>query len=54
MLRNLIADEQGASMVEYALLVSLIALIAVAAVQVFGSELSSEFSEIASSVSAAN
>ena len=43
-------DEEGASMVEYALLVVLIALIALVAVQLAGSELSLTYSEIASSV----
>ena len=42
--------EEGASMVEYALLVVLIALIALVAVQLAGSQLSQTYSEIASSV----
>ncbi len=45
--------EKGASMVEYALLVVLIALVALIAVQLAGTELSSTYSEIASSVESA-
>jgi len=44
------SDDQGASMVEYALLVILIAIIALVAVQLAGNELSTTYSEIASSV----
>lgn len=43
-------DQTGASLVEYALLISLIALVAFAAVATFGGELSSEYSEIAESL----
>jgi pilus assembly protein Flp/PilA len=43
-------DDTGASMVEYALLVILVALVALIAVQLAGTELSSTYSEIASSV----
>ena len=42
-----IKDEKGASMVEYALLVVLIAIVALVAVQLAGDEVSSTFSEIA-------
>ena len=41
-------DEKGASMVEYALLVVLIAIVALVAVQLAGNEVSSTFSEIGS------
>jgi pilus assembly protein Flp/PilA len=41
-------DEKGASMVEYALLVVLIAIIALVAVALAGEQVSSTFSEIAS------
>lgn len=41
-------------MVEYALLVSLIAIVAIAAVQLLGQNLSSEYNDIATSVAAAN
>ena len=40
-------DEKGASMVEYALLVVLIAIVALVAVSLAGDEISSVFSEIA-------
>ena len=40
-------DEKGASMVEYALLVVLIAIVALVAVSIAGDEVSSVFSEIA-------
>jgi Flp pilus assembly pilin Flp len=46
--------ESGASMVEYALLIVLIAIIAFVAVTLAGEELSAAFSDIASSVDAAN
>lgn len=48
-LKNLIqtSDEQGASLVEYALLVALIALVAVVAITTFGSKLSTSYSDIA-------
>ena len=41
-------EERGASMVEYALLVVLIAIIAIVAITLAGSEISSTFSDIAS------
>jgi pilus assembly protein Flp/PilA len=41
-------EEKGASMVEYALLVVLIAIVALVAVQIAGTEVSETFSEIAS------
>ena len=49
-LLGLFNDEHGASMVEYALLVVMIALVAFAAVALAGSELSSTYSEIASNL----
>ena len=42
-----LTDETGASMVEYALLVVLIAIVAIAAVNLAGNEVSGTFSEIA-------
>lgn len=42
-----IADEEGASMVEYALLVALIAIVAIAAVIILGRSVSTTFSESA-------
>ncbi len=44
-------EEKGASMVEYALLVVLIAIIALVAVRLAGTEVSGTFSEIASGLS---
>ena len=43
-------DQRGASLVEYALLVSLIAAVALIAVASFGGALSSEYSTIADSI----
>jgi pilus assembly protein Flp/PilA len=46
-------DDHGASMVEYALLVALIATVALVAVRLAGTELSLTYSEIASEVAGA-
>jgi len=43
-------NERGASMVEYALLVVLIAIIAIAAINIVGEEVSGAFSEVGSSL----
>jgi Flp pilus assembly pilin Flp len=43
-------DEQGASLVEYALLISLIALVAFAAVALLGVALADEYSQIANTM----
>ncbi|MFQ5524170.1 MAG: Flp family type IVb pilin [Acidimicrobiia bacterium] len=43
-------DEKGASMVEYALLVVLIAIVALVAVSLAGNEVSETFSEIGSAL----
>lgn len=43
-------EDHGASMVEYALLVLLIAIVALVAVALAGTQLSTTYSEIASSV----
>ncbi len=48
-----IKDEKGASMVEYALLVVLIAIIALVAVALAGTQVSETFSEIASGLEGA-
>ena len=45
------SDEDGASMVEYALLVALIAIVAIVAVTVVGTAVSTEFSSIADTLS---
>ena len=46
-------DEKGASMVEYALLVVLIAIVALVAVSLAGDEVSGVFSEIATDLQTA-
>lgn len=47
-------QERGASIVEYAFVVILIAIVALVAVTLAGEELSETYSEIASSLDAAN
>ena len=47
-LRRRDRDEQGASLVEYALLVALIAIVCVVAVSLLGSNASNKFSQVAS------
>ena len=49
-LKAWLSSDQGASMVEYALLVVMIAIVALIAVTVGGNELSESYSEIASAV----
>lgn len=44
------ASERGASMVEYALLVALIAMVAVATVAIFGEKLGDTYNDIADKV----
>ena len=46
-------DERGASLVEYALLLVLIAMVCLAAVQLFGSSVNNNLSRSASSISGA-
>lgn len=43
-------DERGASLVEYALLVALIAIIAIAAIRFVGKSVSTQFSRVASQI----
>ncbi len=45
-------DEKGASMVEYALLVALIAVVVIAAALFLGEEISGKFSEVGATVDA--
>ncbi len=45
-----IRDEEGASMVEYALLVALIAVVVIAAALVLGNQISEKFSEVGDTV----
>jgi len=47
-------SERGASIVEYALLVALIAVVCIAAVQLFGSSTSSKFSSVGLTFSSAS
>ena len=49
-----VKDDRGASMVEYALLVVLIAIIAVVAITLAGREVSEGFSSIASGLGSTN
>lgn len=49
-LTSMLRDEEGATMVEYGLLVALIAMVALVAVTVLGQNLSKLFSTVASSV----
>jgi len=44
-------DERGASMVEYALLVALIAVVVIAAALFLGEEISAKFSEVGDTLS---
>jgi pilus assembly protein Flp/PilA len=46
----LLSDDEGASLVEYALLLALIALVAIAAVSVVGDNVSQDFQDIADSL----
>jgi pilus assembly protein Flp/PilA len=49
-LKSLVRDEEGATMVEYGLLIALIALVAITAVKTLGSNISSLFNTVAGSV----
>jgi pilus assembly protein Flp/PilA len=49
-LASMIRDEEGATMVEYGLLVALIAMVALVAVQTLGLNLSTLFSTVSTSV----
>ena len=49
-LMGFLSNEKGASLVEYSLLVLLIAIVALAAVAYFGDELSSTYSDINSNL----
>jgi pilus assembly protein Flp/PilA len=48
---RIVREEEGASMVEYALLVALIAIIAIVAVTLVGKAVSTSFSDVATSLS---
>jgi pilus assembly protein Flp/PilA len=47
---RIIREEEGASMVEYGLLVALIAVVAIAAVTLVGTAVSTNFSEVSDSL----
>ncbi len=49
-LKTMLRDDEGATMVEYGLLVALIALVALGAVKVLGSNLSSLFNSVANTI----
>jgi pilus assembly protein Flp/PilA len=49
-LKTMIRDEEGATMVEYGLLVALIALVAIVGVKALGTGLSTLFSGVASTL----
>jgi pilus assembly protein Flp/PilA len=49
-LKTMIRDEEGATMVEYGLLVALIALVAIVGVTLLGTNLNKLFSTVAGSV----
>jgi pilus assembly protein Flp/PilA len=51
---NFFKDECGAAMVEYGLLVALIAVVCILAVTTLGTSLSTKFQDVGSSVSAAS
>ena len=50
LLQSFLRDEDGATMVEYGLLVALIAMVALIAVQTLGTNLSTLFSTVSTSV----
>ncbi len=49
-LKSMIRDDEGATMVEYGLLVALIALVALGAVKMLGTNLSSLFNNVATTL----
>ena len=49
---DVLRHERGAAMVEYGLLVALIAIVAIAAIKVLGGQVSGEFSDINSNIEA--
>jgi pilus assembly protein Flp/PilA len=53
-LRNFFEDECGATMVEYGLMVALIAVVCIAAVTLIGTNLSTKFTTVAGDISAAS
>ncbi len=49
-LRRLVRDEEGASLVEYVLLVALIAVVCIAAVTLLGQSASKKFGEVGTTI----
>lgn len=49
-LRNILADEEGATMVEYGIMVALIAAICIAVVKTLGQNVSNAFSTVNASI----
>jgi pilus assembly protein Flp/PilA len=49
-LRNVLADEEGATMVEYGIMVALIAAICIATVKTLGQNVSNAFSTVNASI----
>jgi pilus assembly protein Flp/PilA len=49
-MQNMLKEEKGATMVEYALMVALIAVVAVGAVTILGGNVSTEFTKIAPAI----
>ena len=49
-LKNLHSDEEGATMVEYGLIVALIAVVCISAVVLVGTRLSSQFNSVANQI----
>jgi pilus assembly protein Flp/PilA len=49
-LNSMIRDDEGVTMVEYGLLVALIAIVALAAVKVLGTNLSTLFNTVANTI----
>ena len=53
LIQRLVRDEDGATMVEYGLMVALIAVVCITAVTLLGTSLSAKFDLVATAVSAA-
>jgi pilus assembly protein Flp/PilA len=53
-IKKLYADEQGATAIEYGLIAALIAVAAITALQSLGTEVSTTFSTVATTMSSAN
>ncbi len=49
-LKSLVRDEEGATMVEYALMVALVAVVAISAVALLGHNLSTVFNTVAGTI----